>query len=103
MQPAIETTAAQHVRNIPIFIQVLTSQTKIPFEIQHRNDGCRYDFGIRHLALRIFRMMQRFEHVIAQTKNNYNLSIHEFFPYFGGRDTPTVTETHGFFYSGYPS
>lgn len=101
MQPAVETAAAQHIWNVTMFIHILTRQTKISFEIQHRHNRRGHHFGIRHLALRILVMMQGFEPVSAQAKNNYNLGIHEFFLYFGGRDTPTVMDTHGFFYSCY--
>jgi hypothetical protein len=80
----------------------LARKTKIPFEIQHRNDGGGHHFGIRHPALPIFMVMQGFQHVITQAKNDYNLGVHEFLLYVGGWDTPTVPETHGFFYTRYP-
>jgi FixJ family two-component response regulator len=47
----IETAAASHSWNVATFIQMLTLQTKIAFEIQHHNDGSAYHFYILHLAL----------------------------------------------------
>lgn len=68
MQSAIETASAQHVRNVTMFTQILSRQTEVPFEIQHCNDGGRHYIRIRRLTLSIFRMLQRFQHVITQTK-----------------------------------
>jgi hypothetical protein len=84
-----------------MFTHILTRQTKVASEIQHRDNGGRHGFGIRHLALWIFVVVQGFEHVSTQAKPNYNLGIHEFLLYFGGRDTPTVMDAHGFFYICY--
>jgi len=96
MKSTIEAALAQHIRNVMIFNQIAAGPTEITFEVQHRNEGSGHYFGIRHLALCIFVMMQALEQVIAQTKNDYNLGIHEFLQSFGGRDTPTVPEIHGF-------
>src|SRR5258705_588422 len=98
MQPTIETAAAQHIWNVPMLTHILTGQTKVSFEIQHRYDRRSHHFRICHLALHIFTVLQGFEHVIAQTKNDYNLRVHEFLLYIGGRDTPNVMQTHGLFY-----
>jgi len=78
MKSTIEAALAQHIRNVMIFIQIAAGPTEITFEVQHRYEGGGHYFGIRHLALRIFVMMQALEQVIAQTKNDYNLCIHEF-------------------------
>jgi hypothetical protein len=76
--------------------QILTAQTKIAFEIQHRHTGGRHHFGVRHLAMRIFIVLQGFQHIITQTKYNYNLGVHEFLLYSGGWDTSTVLQTMDF-------
>jgi hypothetical protein len=81
MQSAIETAAAHPVRNVTMFTQILTGQTKISFERQHRHNGGRHDFSVRDLALLIFSVAQGFQHIITQTKNDYNLGVHEFLLY----------------------
>ncbi len=58
--------------------QILTGQTKIASEIQHRHDRGSHYLGIRHLALLIFIVVQGFQHIITQAKNDYNLRVHEF-------------------------
>src|SRR5215207_2893616 len=102
MQSAIEPATAQHIWNIPMFTQILTGQTKVPFEVQHRHNGGRHDLGIRHLALGIFMMLQGFEHVITQTKNDYNLGVHEFLLYVEVGIPQLYSKTHGLFYTSYP-
>src|ERR671912_1150687 len=101
MQPAVETAPAHHVWNVTMFTQILARQTEVPFEIQHRNDGGRHYFGIRHLTLLIFIMLQAFQQIITQAKNDYNLRVHEFLLYSRGWDTSTVSQTHGLSYSSY--
>ena len=78
MQPAIETTFAQHIRNVMVLMQISTRQTEVAFEVQHGYDRSSHHFRIRHLALGMLVMMQGFEHVITQAKHNYNLGIHGF-------------------------
>jgi len=78
VQSAVETAAAQHVWNVTMLTQILTGQTKIASEIQHRHDRGSHYLGIRHLALLIFIVVQGFQHIITQAKNDYNLRVHEF-------------------------
>jgi hypothetical protein len=85
-----------------MFIQILARKTEIPFEIQHRHNGGGHHFSIRHLTLSIFKMMHSLQHIITQTKNDYNLSVHEFFLCFGGRDTPTVIDNSWTFVNLHP-
>jgi hypothetical protein len=59
-------------------MQISARQTEVAFEVQHGYDRSSHHFRISHLALGILVMMQGFEHVITQTKNDYNLGIHEF-------------------------
>ena len=81
MESAIETAATHHVWNVTMFTQILARQTEIPLEVQHRHDGGGHHFGIRHLTLAIFMVLQGFEHIITQAKYDYNLRVHEFFLY----------------------
>jgi len=81
MQSAIETAAAQPVWNVTMFTHLLARKTKIASKVQHGDNGGRHHFCIRHLTLSIFPVVQGLEHIITQTKNDYNLSVHEFFLY----------------------
>jgi hypothetical protein len=57
MESAVETTGAQHLWNVALFIQVSACERKITFEIQHGDDGCGHHFRVTHLTLAIFIMV----------------------------------------------
>jgi hypothetical protein len=95
MQSTIEAALTQHARNLTLFRKKAAGKAKITFEVQRRHDGSCHNFGITHLALLIFKMMKPFQHVFAETKNDYNLGIHESLLYFESGN-PNLLETHGF-------
>jgi hypothetical protein len=50
----------------------------IAAKIKRSNDRSAHHFSIAHYTLLIFLMMKTFQHIVNQTKNGYNLGVHEF-------------------------
>jgi hypothetical protein len=63
---------------IPFGQQQMTGLLKVPTKAQSCQDSRGHDFGISHLTLGILVMMKSFRHIVTQTKDRYNLSLHRF-------------------------
>ena len=99
MQATRKATFAQHPGHVTLAQQKAARLAEITAEIQRSNQcGCHY-FSIAHLALAIFMMMKGFQYIVTQTKNGYNLGIHEYASLVGrfGRP-PTVAGFSWIFY-----
>ena len=78
MQTPIEATFTQHVGHIALGLQHMPGLLKIAAKAQRSQNGGGHYFGFRHLTLRIIAIKERFEHIITQTKDRYNLNVHRF-------------------------
>ena len=80
MQSSTKLALAQHGANVALFLQHLPCSLMLAAEEQRRHYRCRHHFGITHLALGVFLMMQGNQQIGAQAVNEYNLDVHEFSP-----------------------
>ena len=91
VQAANETALAQHPGNIAILLQMFSRRFEISPEEQCSGNGGGHDFGICHLALRVFGMMQGFQHIVTQAKYCYNLAVYAILRYRLGLVTVNFT------------
>jgi hypothetical protein len=76
VQTPVETALFQHVWNVAIFLKMCSGFLHVPPKVKSRYDSGCHDFGIRHLALLIFVMMNSLQHIVTQAINCYNLAVH---------------------------
>jgi hypothetical protein len=78
MQSSIEATFPQHVGNVAFYPKHMAGLLKVSAKAQGSHDGRGHDLGIRHLTLRVIAIVKSFQHIVTQTKDSYNLSVHRF-------------------------
>jgi hypothetical protein len=57
-------------------LQQPAGQLEIAAKVQRSYQPGGHDFRVTHLALLVLIVMQRFQHVVTQTKDCYNLAVH---------------------------
>jgi len=77
VQPSIQPTATQHRRDVGLLLGQRSGAFDVAAKAACSHDGCRHHFGVTHLALAVFDVMHRFQQVVAQTVNGYDLGVHE--------------------------
>ena len=80
VQAAVEAAFAEHPWNVASAAKPFACPLQIAPKVQCCHHGGGHHLRITHLALRIFVMIKRFQHVVAQTINGNNLIVHRSSP-----------------------
>ena len=91
-----------YLRSFSLFLLYTTdnggTKTARSFVITAKEQGgykrCGHDFGIAHLALRIFEMVHSFQKIVTQAINCYNLGVQVFLLESSGFGTYNFTRRH---------
>ncbi|CDH43469.1 hypothetical protein BN874_1200005 [Candidatus Contendobacter odensis Run_B_J11] len=76
MDPTHKATRTQLPGQVPLFMEELVSTFKVSAKVQRGHQGRRQNLRVADSTLRVFPMLERFQQIITEAVNEYNLEVH---------------------------